>query len=188
MDPINKTLTEFGLNDSEIKVYLQCLKEDSLTPFKIAKLTNIPRTTVYDILLNLSLKGLIDLQQSQGFEKQQTKIHAKNPFIIREILQNKRKQLFELEADVIQILPQLKSDFLHTTLPPNIQYFPGKEGLKKVYFGETEFTDATEAFVFDNRMPMDVMSREEINDEINQFHHQYSQVAFKMTRMNSRRN
>lgn len=167
MYSINKTLTDFGLSENEIKVYLACLNNDDLTPFKIAKLTGIPRTTVYDTLLNLSLKGLIDVQQSTGMEKQQTKVRAKNPFVLRQILEQRREEMFDLEADVVQILPMLKKSFLrHPEDNPDFQFFPGIEGMKQVYLGERDLESHVERFVFDNLMPMDVLSQEEINADI----------------------
>ncbi len=179
MNQIEKTLTDFGLTKNEITIYLECVKESGITPFKLAKLTSIPRTTVYDILLNLSFKGLIEIQQSQGFEKQQTKINAKNPFIMRTILQEKRKQLAELEDDIIQILPFLKNEFLKNTIPPFIQFFPGKEGLKKVYLAELENKPTAEALVFDNLMPMDVLSWEEINEDVRKSNNDTDKVVYK---------
>ena len=109
---IYRSLGEFGLTENEIMVYLQCLKVVDATPFTISKATGIARTTVYDILLGLSLKGLITVTQSDGYKKQQTKIRAKDPFIIRKILTERRNKLFELEADIVQFLPFIKKDFL----------------------------------------------------------------------------
>ena len=91
MNLINKVLLDFGLSESEIKVYLECLKETDLGPFKLANLTGIPRTTVYEILTSLALKGLVELEHSDGFTKKQTKVKAKNPTTLREMVRNKKK-------------------------------------------------------------------------------------------------
>jgi hypothetical protein len=163
---IYKSLNEFGLSDNEVKVYLECVKSESSTPFTLSKAVGIPRTTVYDILLNLSLKGLITLEQSDGFQKQQTKVKAKNPFVLREILAKRRKRLFALEADILQFLPSLRTDFLSNGSSPNVQFFEGIEGMKKVYLTDNELLRQYEVCSFENLMPVDVMTHNDINNDI----------------------
>lgn len=163
---IYKSLNEFGLTDNEIKVYLECLKAPNLTPFAISKKVAIPRTTIYDILLNLSLKGLITLEQSDGIQKQQTKVKAKNPFVLREILAKRRKKLFKLEADILQFLPFLREDFLSHGTNPHIEFFEGVEGLKKIYLTDNELLKEYEVCSFENLMPVDVMTHNDINTDI----------------------
>ena len=108
MDFIGKTLTAFGLTDKEARVYRAALNHEETSPFELSRETKIPRTTVYEILFNLSLKGLIALVQSDGFSKQQTRIKAKNPSLLREIVAKKRADLASLDVDLVQILPYLK--------------------------------------------------------------------------------
>ena len=55
MDKTQRILANFGLNDNETKVYLASLKQDGLGPFKLSQLTGIPRTTIYETLMSLSL-------------------------------------------------------------------------------------------------------------------------------------
>jgi len=50
---LKRALKKFGLTDPEIKIYLACLKHESVSPFQLSKITNITRTTVYDILMEL---------------------------------------------------------------------------------------------------------------------------------------
>ena len=85
MDFVDKTLVAFGLTDKEARVYRAALNYEETSPFALSRETKIPRTTVYEILFNLSLKGLVTLVQSDGFSKQQTRIKARNPSMLREI-------------------------------------------------------------------------------------------------------
>lgn len=124
---------QFGLDEKETAIYLEALKHDELTPFALAKLTKIPRTSVYDAIMHLSLKGLVELVQSDGMSKQQTKIKAKNPSTLRTILQKKRDELASLEWDILNVLPFLKQDFHQDKTDANVQFYPGIEGAKKVY-------------------------------------------------------
>lgn len=135
MERVQKVLEKFGLSENEIKVYLACLKHEDMSPFKISKLTKIPRTTIYDILMGLALKNLVELEQSDGFTKQQTRVRTKNPSELRKTLRKKREDLKLLEWDLLEILPELKGDYYKKTTNADFKFYPGVEGAKKVYFG-----------------------------------------------------
>jgi len=180
MDQIHHTLSRFGLSDSEIKVYRQTLLADNLSPFKIAKLTNIPRTTVYEILLNLSLKGLVHLDQSDGFTKQQTRVRAHNPSILRDILHRKSDDLSRLEVDIVDILPELKGDYHRSEPNADFQFFPGIKGAKEIYFSETKSDSHLPIWAFENLMPMDAFGRQTINSDIDRWLAKHSTTKAEM--------
>ncbi len=167
MDTITKTLTAFGLSDKEALVYREAVKYESTNPFALAKATKIPRTTVYEIITNLSLKGLVELERSDGITKQQTKIKAKNPSVLRKIIWDRRKSLFHLESDILNILPDLKSDY-HKTAGANadFHFYPGIEGAKKVYVAtDSDNTDIPQVG-WDYQTPMDAFGRDFINVDV----------------------
>ncbi len=166
MNSIQSTLKEFGLTPNETIIYLASLKEDNLSPFKLAKITNIPRTTIYEILMSLSLKGLVTLEQSDGFTKQQTRVRAKNPSILREIIWEKRKKLSNLEFDIVNILPELKEDYHQEKSGADFRFYPGIDGVKKVYFEEYARDTHVPIYAFENLMPMDVFGRKETNKDV----------------------
>ena len=107
-----QVLKEFGLSDNESAVYQSALKLGETSPFSISKDTGIPRTTVYAVLTDLALKNLIELESATGLMKQQTKVKAKNPSVLREILWKKRENLVKQEVDIVEILPYLKKEYL----------------------------------------------------------------------------
>lgn len=118
---MREILEELGLNKREISIYLNLLKEKISTPTKIAKQTNINRTTVYLDLDNLIQKGLVS-----SFTKNSKKhFQAVNPNKILEILEEKKEK-------VKSILPQLKGLYSPSSIL-NVELFEGKEGVKKVY-------------------------------------------------------
>lgn len=167
MDQTQRILGNFGLNDNETKVYLETLKEDGLGPFKLSKLTGIPRTTIYETLMSLSLKGLVTLEQSDGFTKQQTKVKAKNPSVLRDIIWDKREKLSNLEVDVVDILPELKTGFHRQQANADFEFYPGVEGAKKTYFHEPLEINLP-VHAFENLMPMDAFGKESINQDVAQ--------------------
>lgn len=165
-ESIKSALTRFGLSESEVKVYLAAVKQDDTTPFKLAKLTGIPRTTVYDTLMSLSLKGLVVLSSSDGFSKQQTLVRAKNPSAFRTILQNKRKELLSVESDILEILPEIKQEYNKGKANSDFMFYPGIEGARKIY-SEMMSKEETEldipSYAWDLQMPMDAFGVDETN-------------------------
>lgn len=141
MDITKRTLRRYGLNEKEIDIYLVVLrKQEDMSPYLLAKETGIPRTTVYDVLLGLSLKGLIELDQSDGIKKQQTRVRARNPSVLRRILQKKRKNLLSMEADIISILPHLQEDYQGDSTNTDFQFYPGIEGFRRI-LGDSTLLD-----------------------------------------------
>lgn len=165
MDYLDKVLTEFGLNDNERILYLAAIKERETTPYKLAKTTNIPRGTVYDTLTSLSLKGLIEMIHPGTYEKQQTRIRAKNPSIIREIIRKRQKELTLLETEVVEILPFLKSEFKSTTDDSNFQFYPGISGAKEVYKLDNLPANVPH-YQITNETPMDAVGSTFTNNEV----------------------
>lgn len=163
MDFVAKTLSAFGLTDKEAKVYRVALNYEETSPFALSRETKIPRTSVYEILLNLSLKGLVELVRSDGFSKQQTRIKAKNPSILREILASKRENLTKLDVDLVQILPDLKKEYLRHVPNADFRFYMGVEGAAEVY-KRMNSSDSKEPIVaWDCLMPMDSFGLEQLN-------------------------
>lgn len=163
---IHQALKNFGLTENEILIYTHALQSEESSPYSLSQSTGIPRTTVYDVLMGLSLKGLVELQQSDGLTKQQTRVKAKNPSVLRHILQQKRKQLTGVEVDIVEILPLLKGEYHADSANADFQFFAGIEGAKKVYFSEPLDQPNLQTIVFDNQMPMDTFGNQETNQLI----------------------
>ena len=70
---IHELLREYGLKDVEIKIYLYLVGNKELTAYRIAKGTNIHRSTTYDILERLISKGFVN-----KIEKNQILFYSSN--------------------------------------------------------------------------------------------------------------
>lgn len=163
MDKVTKTLLDFGLNKNEIKVYQQILREKETNPYALAKVTKIPRTTVYEILTSLSFKKLVELKKSDGFTKQQTRIYAKDPSYLRTIINERKKDLVQMDSEIVHILPILKKDYLPSTPNADYQFFPGIEGAKNVFTQACLDDIDLPEYVFNYKIADDVFGREVIN-------------------------
>lgn len=166
---ITNTLKDFGLSENETTVYLATLQSlEELSPYQISKLTGIPRTTVYDVLMTLSLKGLVELEQSDGYTKQQTRVTAKNPSTLRDIIRQRRKELVNLDVGLVNVLPKLMTDYHNQRTGANVEFYPGVEGAKQLYSRLAEYSKETTLYVWSKMMPMDALSSEGVNRDIDQ--------------------
>lgn len=154
-------LKNFGLSDNEALVYQKAVELGLTSPFKISKATNIARTTVYAVLTDLALKGLVELESATGLMKQQTKVRAKNPSVLREIIHSKQKALSSQEVDIVEILPWLKKEYLKDTTDSDFQFFPGMEGANYVMFDYDGVDE--DSYIFDYQVPMDATGAMEMN-------------------------
>ena len=117
-----EALRSFGLNDKEISVFLTCLKVGSSLVQDIARLSQLNRTSTYDILSSLESKGLVSHTISSGKRFYQA-IRPKD-------LLNLLKQKEELIKD---ILPELDSLVKTHTHKPKIEEFSGLDSLKNLF-------------------------------------------------------
>ena len=180
MSLVEEVLSDYGLSKNEILVYLAAIQTEETSPYGLSKDTGIPRTTVYDVITDLSLKGLLELERSDGFTKQQTRVRAVNPSVLRDKLRENRGRSFELEVDLLTVLPQLKGDFYtrsRSIMPggADMQYYPGVEGAGKVYLMESNLEVDLPHYVFSKMMPMDALGSDLINADIDR---QYERDKF----------
>lgn len=159
-----QVLKQFGLSDNEATVYQSAIKLGETSPFGIARATGIPRTTVYAVLTDLALKGLVELESATGLMKQQTKVRAKNPSVLRDILWQKRADTFRQEADILEVLPYLKKEYLQDSTNADFQFFPGMQGANHVMF-DLDGVDQ-DTYVFDYLIPMDATGSKEMNEGV----------------------
>jgi len=159
-----QVLEQFGLSENEAKVYRGALELGETSPFAIAKFTGIARTSVYSVLTDLALKGLVELESATGLMKQQTKVKAKNPSTLREILWAKRDSLVRQEVDILEILPFLKKEYLRDETNADFQFFPGIDGANHVMFDYDGVDQDT--YVFDYQIPMDATGSKEMNEGV----------------------
>lgn len=115
-------LIKAGLTDKQTKIYLACLELGRAGVPKIAKIAELKRTTAYGIvdeLVGLGLLRLISTGKNQVFE-------AKNPENLVTILEVKKQ-------DVQAVLPELKELFETHSIRPQVQFFEGRDGIKKIF-------------------------------------------------------
>ncbi len=120
---ITEELRKFGLQKSEIRVYLYLLEQGLSTPPGIAKGTGIARTNCYNILKELKEKGLIVEHE----KRKRMAYLAADPEALLRSLEEKREL-------VNRIIPDLRGLYTVQKNKPKITYYEGFDQVKQVYW------------------------------------------------------
>ncbi len=141
-----KNLEDFGLTESESKVYLALLRKGPSQAGVITKETGIHRRTIYDILYRLRSKGLISnivINNNRFFE-------AVNPDRLLELLKEK-------EASLKEALPELKTIYKTTKEKKEVAFFRGKQALKTVF--DDQIKEGKEILVMGKYIELDQVTK-----------------------------
>ena len=118
----DQVLIKSGLTEKQAKIYLACLEMGRSSIPHIAKRAELKRTTCYDIV-----KELVEMDLLRGIVTGKTQLYeAKNPHNMAELLQSKIEILNTA-------LPGLTELFQTHNIRPEVQFFKGKAGIKKIF-------------------------------------------------------
>lgn len=120
-DTIIKNLIQYGLSETEAKIYCATLSLEEATVDRIARFADMNRTSSYPILDRLKDLGLV----GQGKKKKKTVFKAVSPDKLFELLEEKKNHLNS-------IMPELKSLLAISRGRPDVSFFEGPEGMKTV--------------------------------------------------------
>jgi sugar-specific transcriptional regulator TrmB len=117
-----ETLKELGLTENEAEIYFTTLSLGPSTIMKIARASEIKRTTIYSVIDSLRQKGLVNIQ-IEGFKK---KFVAEDPRKLEEILETRRNRFRSL-------LPEFDALYNLKGGESFIKYYEGVSAIKGVY-------------------------------------------------------
>lgn len=139
--PIYKELINLGFSQKEASVYLALLSLGKRTVSPIARTAQINRTTVYDILSSLEVKGLVSVSGKEPLQE----YVAESPDKILSMLEAQIKKDQAILQKAQNLVPQLKS--LHNVSDrPKVRFYEGKEGLEQVYEDTLTSREAIRAY------------------------------------------
>src|SRR3990167_10558989 len=119
MDNFKNNLKILGLAGEEITIYLTALEQGNTTVLELARITKIPRTTVYLIIDSLVEKSLLQLT-ADG--KRKLYIPA-SPAEILGLAKRKNDQLNKTINSLSEELPQLQALYNISHKKPKIRYY-----------------------------------------------------------------
>lgn len=118
---IFQSLQKYGLSNNQAVVYISLLKKTESTVYNIAQDTDIPRTTVYEILEQLREQGLVSLTKVNGVKK----YFSESPKRLLKLLEEKT-----LITD--SILPALFALSKSDSISPEVHLYMGQSGKRQV--------------------------------------------------------
>ncbi len=124
-----RQLTSSGLGEKEATVYTALFELGGGFPSSVAEYTGINRTTVYDILLSLSVKGLVNEIKRKNKQYYQPEKPAK----LLKYLKNKVAIAEEELEKAESAIPDLEGIYQLSAGKPKVFYFEGIEGILSVY-------------------------------------------------------
>lgn len=145
-DSLPSTFEKVGLTHKEALIYSTLIKLGGAYPSKIADETKLNRSTVYKILLDLSVKGLVNEIRNKGKLYYQIERPAK---LVRYAKDQAALANDRLET-VQNMLPELEGVYALFSSKPKITYFEDIEGILSIYEDHIATTEKYEMLAFAN--------------------------------------
>ncbi len=123
-------LSDVGLTNDQASVYLFLLEHGFSTAKIIAQKTLIGRALTYKVLDQLIALQLVQKRDDLG---KVSKFFPRHPGAIKEILHDKKAELDRASLTLGHAFGELSSSFNLLMGKPNVQFFEGTDGIRKVY-------------------------------------------------------
>jgi sugar-specific transcriptional regulator TrmB len=122
-------LEKSGFTDKEAKIYVTLLELDGAYPSKIAEYTDLNRSTVYHILLNLSVRGII------GEVEKRNKMfyQIERPSKVVSYGQSRIRRAEDELEQIKSVLPDIEGLFGALGTRPKVTYYENTDGMVSVY-------------------------------------------------------
>lgn len=122
-------LTTAGLTKNQALIYEALIKNGRLSGGDTAYKAGISRPLTYKVLDELVDMGLVEKDEKSA---KTARFVPKHPSILLDIAEKKKRQAETAEQTLSAILGQISSDFNLIAGRPNVRFFEGTDGLKKV--------------------------------------------------------
>ena len=122
-----------GLTDKSALVYTALLQTGGAYPSRIAEFTKLNRSTVYMVLTELCVKGLVN--EIERSKKQFYQIEK--PQKLSQLANDQVKAAMETSEYVKKIIPEIEETYLKITNRPRIRYFADTQGILSIYEEQT---------------------------------------------------
>lgn len=129
-DTLISLLSQYGLTEEEVKVYLEIVTGRGDTALKIAKLTKLARTKVYRILDTLIAKKLIITRVGE----RGMRFVSTPPDQLNFLVSDREHELAKLKQSLPLLQSQLTQLSSQTNDTPQVLYYHGINGLKQVTY------------------------------------------------------
>lgn len=122
-------LIQIGLSKEQANVYEALISGGLIPARSITQKTGIKRGMVYKTLEQLIEMGLVEKKENVSKIALFLPLH---PNTLRKILEKKDQEIKAVEMSLNSVINKLSSDFNLISGKPNVQFFEGIDGMKKV--------------------------------------------------------
>lgn len=129
MTDIRQLLSQLGLNDKEVQIFLSLSKLGAASASALARDTSITRTLIYDVATELIEKGLLTESEKSGVKQYEAIDYAG----LMAYISNKQRQLQKLEKEFTQAASDFNALRTSETPKTKVRFYDGAEGMKSVY-------------------------------------------------------
>jgi HTH-type transcriptional regulator, sugar sensing transcriptional regulator len=126
---LKNKLEKSGLTDKEALIYVTILELGGAYPSKIAEITKINRSTVYKILIGLSIKGLVnEIEKSKKLFYQ-----IENPRRLIRYVKDKVNMANDQLENAEKLAPDIEGLYSLFNNKPRVLFFEGQEDVLQIY-------------------------------------------------------
>ncbi len=122
-------LEKSGLTDKEALVYMALLELGGAFPSRVAEYTALNRSTVYNVLLNLSVRGLINEVEN----KNKLFYQIERPYKLVTYAEGRVRKAEDSLGFVKNIIPDIENLYSFLGERPKITYYEKEEGVLQIY-------------------------------------------------------
>lgn len=122
-------LEKSGFTIKEAKVYLACLELGGAFPSRIAEYAGVNRSTAYAVLLNLSVRGLVNEVEKRN----KIFYQAEKPAKLIAHAEKRAALVAEQLEEVRALVPDIEGLYAALVNQPKVRYFEGTEGMIEIY-------------------------------------------------------
>ena len=144
---VSGQLSQYGLDDIEVQIYLNLLQGGAKTPLDLSRETNINRSKIYRYLDRLKVKHLVE-ESDKG---RGLRLKAASPDSLKLLLLEREQQLGNQKELLPELLKELTSLPGGTPTGFEVKHYHGTEGLKQMLWNHLRAKKEILVFGYENR-------------------------------------
>lgn len=145
MDKDNTILIQAGLSEEQALVYEALLEKGPQKASPLSTWTGIKRSLIYKILEQLETMGLVEKKGGPGTVAVFSPLH---PSLLMHDIERKEKELALAKDMLSNSLGTLSSKYNLIAGKPNVQFYEGIEGIKKVLYDTLTISSEEEIYSY----------------------------------------
>ena len=122
---VQKLLLELSFSPAEAETYWALLNLETVSIRKVAEFSGINRGTTYEAIKNLVSAGLVHARKSG----QREYFSAESPERIYDLIRDKRKELWHVQQQANELIPELLAKKARPQGKPLVRYYEDDEGV-----------------------------------------------------------